>query len=400
MSQFPLSGVGIVVDDQVNKPETDDKIVDILKELAAKSVTLSLHDDVLTDAQIKKLGDVAFALIDWTLLPDSAGVEVRQVKQDSIIKLIKALSNLYYMPIFVFSNNDENDIREALSENGLSADADGSVIMVRNKSALCVRVGDEMTLIPEVNKWVESSLGMYVLSKWREASALAQNKMFKDFADKCPSWPIPFWNAYTRDGVDQAEEMTSLLCHNFVGRLPILNIDPEKFKGTEAVTLPKEQVVDIYKQTVMIDGGNEVVNLETELHCGDILKCVHLSQVHYLLNVSCDCDCVGRTGANVRPCFLLGQEIDLAKAWSKEKGNLKQNTPSAYDIYPLFDDHVCIRFSFRQMERFSLADVISRGMKRVARILPPYITDVRQRFSAWLQREGFPKPPAGVGRWS
>ena len=397
MSQFPLSGVGIVVDDQVFNPKTDDKIVDILKELKDKSVALLSYNDVLTDAQIKKLGDVSFALIDWTLLADSAGAEARQVKQEGIIRLIKALSSMYYMPIFVFSNNDEDDIKNTLKDNDLSADAEGSVIMVRNKSALCARDGDEMALVPEIIKWVESSLGMYVLSKWQEASTSAKNRMFKDFADKCPAWPIPFWNAYMRDGVNPAEELTSLLCHNFAGRLPILDIDSKKFKGTDSVTLSKKQVVDIYKQTVMIDGGSEVISQETELHCGDVLKCEHLSQKHYLLNISCDCDCVGRMDSNVRPCFLLGQEIDLAKAWSKEKGRLKQNVPSAYDIYPLFNDHICVRFSFRHMERFSLSDMISRGMKRVARILPPYITDVRQRCSAWLQREGFPKPPLGVG---
>jgi len=141
--------------------------------------------------------------------------------------------------------------------------------------------------------------------------------------------------------------------------------------------------------------------LPNQYGCGDLFRNQDADGALYRLNIRSDCDCIDRDGKPEKVVLYLLHghvvpEVALSKPeiFSDTTGFIRP-MHQAY-VFPV-DGGKCVSFSFRDIKRTTVADLKTAGADRIGRLTAPHVTDVRQRYSQWLQREGLPKvPPIAV----
>lgn len=401
MSESTLRGVGVVIDDHISSTSTADEIVTISRELEKSGIPLVKYEKLPAESVIANLGSVAFVLLDWDLgstrrtkLPTGVragrGMEASQEIQNA--NFIKTLQAEYTFPIFIFSNQGLTDIKGVLGRAGIDF-SDGSGIFIHAKSSLTGTASGTSKLFQAIDKWYEKNPSAYVLSRWRARVETAQNQMFKDFHKENQMWPLPLWKTYADDKDDPDRGISELLFKNFQGRFSKIGLEGPKLSKS----IPSGEYRDSLRKILSLS----IVIPETSLEgqawgCGDLLK----KGSNYTLLISCDCDFIGHDDGK-EPMILridgdTVSETALADCnrgiYSPKYGKLNRPMHCAY-VFPVIGGK-CFQFNFDSACMETIRSIIASGYKRIGRITVPYITDIRQRYSQWVQREGFPRVPA------
>lgn len=99
---------------------------------------------------------------------------------------------------------------------------------------------------------------------------------------------------------------------------------------------------------------------------------------------------------NVMLYLLNGRVVDEEELCKDEVFNeqfgFSRPMNRAY-LFPI-DHGKCVAFNFCDIKKVKVRDLANEGSVRIGRVTAPHITDIRQRYSLWLQREGLPKVPA------
>jgi hypothetical protein len=148
---------------------------------------------------------------------------------------------------------------------------------------------------------------------------------------------------------------------------------------------------DVLALTVMLPSS---VLSDDQVGCGDMFK---ERSGRFWLVVSCDCDCIVHNCESEESTFVQVVKVDggcspdsekMKERFSKKYG-LEHKSNQSY-LFPIDGKCYCVVYSSFKTMKLSEFDI----SKRVGRILPPYITDIRQRVAQWNQRVGFPKLPS------
>ena len=401
MSESTLRGVGVVIDDHISSTSTADEIVTISRELEKSGIPLVKYEKLPAESVIANLGSVAFVLLDWDLgstrrtkLPTGVragrGMEASQETQNA--NFIKTLQAEYTFPIFIFSNQGLTDIKGVLGRAGIDF-SDGSGIFIHAKSSLTGTASGTSKLFQAIDKWYEKNPSAYVLSRWRARVETAQNQMFKDFHKENQMWPLPLWKTYADDKDDPDRGISELLFKNFQGRFSKIGLEGSKLSKS----IPSGEYRDSLRKILSLS----IVIPETSLEgqawgCGDLLK----KGSNYTLLISCDCDFINHDGGEDPKVLRIDgdkvTETALANCdrgiYLPEYGKLNRPMHCAY-VFPAVGGK-CFQFNFGSACMETVESIKALGYKRVGRITSPYITDIRQRYSQWVQREGFPRVPA------
>ena len=402
MRKLNCRGIGLVIDDKALDEKTDDPICLIVSQLADAGIPLLRYRELPTAIQFENLHGLAFLLVDWSLLPSNAGDEAKAAMETAICKFIKEFHAECFAPVFIFSNQDEDEIKQVLKKRTIEVDSPNAYVLVRSKSEM-QELDDQQVpkLFAEINKWICATPTIRLLTTWGYDLSSARDKMFVDFYGKSHKWPVLLWNAFAGDGDDPVHGINSVLFDNLRARLRCefsLDCSQDQKLSDEDVSA-LSQVLGV---TVMLPNDSLP---RDQVGCGDLFRCLtdEGSEVYELV-VSCDCDCIVR---NVKTEDIRIQVLKVdspvkasdqkmrdriqgekvkGKGWSSYK--LKQHPASQY-LFPLNGKCFCARFKtleIRSLSELSIAD-------RVGRILPPYITNLRQRLALWNQRVGLPKLP-------
>ena len=78
-------------------------------------------------------------------------------------------------------------------------------------------------------------------------------------------------------------------------------------------------------------------------------------------------------------------------SFSKGNGEFVERVYHA--IVPFIANGKFIEFNFREFQVRKKDSLLSDKIKRIGRILPPYITKIQQRFALYMHRPGLPKIP-------
>lgn len=382
-----FKGIGMVVDDHVYRG--NDVINGIVKYLENDNHLPLVKYEALPD-KIESIcfSNLSFLLLDWELntLVDDDGLPI----QDATLKAQNARENVDFIkqvvdkvviPIFIFSNEDVNSIKNTLSEYKIIDDDEKSPIFILSKSELFDN-DKKCIMFDKVNEWLKDTPSIYVTQKWKTAYLEAINGMALDMREASPFWPNLLWACYKSDGVNPSEEISSLINQNALSRIQPVEFDDEILSN-------------------IVDDNNCALKNVLERQCflkkdklqllsttGDIYQ----TNNKFSLNVRPACDCVGRDG-ECKVYLIKGKKLspnNLRKFFDTKYGNFKEQQNFVI-VGPI--EGAFIRFNFQEME---IKDYEEIKDQRIGRLLPPFITRVTQKYGLYIHRQGLPRLPKEV----
>ena len=408
MSKLNCRGIGVVIDDKLplsDGEQVDDAIGEIVRQLKGDGIPLLRYRELPPESEWNNFGEVAFVLVDWSLInPKGVAEEVSDEDDSSsdvdvdnelmatqICRFIKTVHSKAFVPIFVFSNQEETEIKSCLKSNGIEVDVPNAYVLVRPKSEMNVlEEGGVPKLFNEINKWIQATPAINLFTTWGNDVLSARNQMFAEFYDKSHNWPSLLWKAYRDDNDDPVHGLSQVMFDNLKARVKCSLAEmPEANIGRDDTSA----LMDVLALTVMLPSGALPNN---QIGCGDLFEIeADEKGKRYDLVVSCDCDCVVRpTGTTsyiqvLRVCHPIARDDAKITERISPKRGFNHRATESY-VFPI--DGQCFRVDYRSFHLIQVADFNLE--KRKGRILPPYITDIRQRLAQWNQRVGFPKLPS------
>ena len=382
-----FKGIGMVVDDHVNSG--NDAINGIVKYLENDNhLPLVKYENLPDDIESICFSSLSFLLLDWELntldvdgfpIPDAT---LKAQNDRDNVDFIKHVVNKVVIPIFIFSNEDVNSIKNTLSQNHIIDDDEKSPIFILSKSELFDNE-KKCIMFDKVNEWLKKTPSIYVTQKWKTAYLEAINGMALDMREASPFWPNLLWNCYTSDGVNPSEEISSLINQNALSRILPVEFNQNILSGRKACD---EHILKSLLERQCFMRNEYLGGLSST---GDIYKW----QQKYFLNIRPSCDCVGRDGNN-KIYLIKGDKVkdkEIQNGLFNDKyGNFNEQSNFVI-VGPI--DGFFFRFKFKDIV---IEDFEKKKDKRIGRLLPPFITRVTQKYGLYIHRQGLPRLPKEV----
>ena len=347
------------------------------------------YEDLPDNIESICFSSLSFLLLDWELNTlvnvDDSPIPIATLKAQNArdnVDFIKQVVAKVVIPIFIFSNEDVNSIKNTLSQNHIIDDDEKSPIFILNKSKLFDNE-KKCIMFDKVNEWLKKTPSIYVTQKWKTAYLESINGMALDMREASPFWPNLLWTCYKDDGVNPSEEISSLINQNALSRIQPVEFD----EGILSIkkTCDEHLLKNLLERQCFM--RNE--------YLGDLSSTGDIYKWHqeYFLNIRPSCDCVGRDGKN-KIYLIKGDKVkdkEIQNGLFNEKyGNF--NEQSNFVIV----GPICgffIRFKFKD---FLIEDYDKKKEKRIGRLLPPFITRVTQKYGLYIHRQGLPRLPKEV----
>jgi hypothetical protein len=388
-------GIAVLIDDEIHDPEASVKeIRKAIEDAGCHVVALS---GIPSDASVSNLREVAFFVLDWNLygtaLKEIAGgegviapAEMVENNEASIVKFLRDLKKVRFAPVFIFTDEAVDKIKERLKQYAdLYDESDPSHILVRDKREVA-----QAGVFNVLSKWMEAAPSVYVLKKWEKAYEKAKNEMCLDFYVEGPLWPMILWKNFEDDSVQPSVLVGELIGRNLASRMTPFNCDLEPFAGLlERIEKDPKAYGDVVRKVLEGERFLAEVRLDqASFEPGDIF----LADDGYRINIRPDCDCIPRGNDKLDKLdlyLLKGTERPMADLNFDGKNGLIPEQDNEAIVFPVYDGKVlCFKFRKLYMQRWQEL----KG-KRVGRLLPPFLTRLQQRYSSYLQRPGLSRLP-------
>lgn len=229
-----------------------------------------------------------------------------------------------------------------------------------------------------------------MLKSWERAYEKAKNQLFMDFYIKSTWWPLVLWKNFKDDGVPPAPLLGNLIGRNLVSRMAPFDCDLEPFlamlDGVKKDANAYEGIVRNVFEGERFLAADRLD--EKSFEPGDIFWI----DDGYRINIRPDCDCVPRgndTLDRLELYLLKGTERSFADLnYDDEYGFIPEQDNEAI-IFPVYNGKA-LCFKFRRLYTNKGKEL--KG-KRIGRLLPPFLTRLQERYSAYLQRPGLSRLP-------
>jgi hypothetical protein len=397
-----FKGIALVIDNDIGRePEGIDKIIKAIRNGGGHFVSMGKLPD--TDYDLDHLSGVSFFIMDWNLEGevDGEGLELGVAKPAGLkdamaadnIAFLKRLSRSRHAPVFVFTNDTPEEVRELLlADEHLRHDVEARAIVVESKTV----VGDRLYEVLET--WAKETPSVLTLKAWERSHRKATNELFVDLHNRTTYWPVMMWQTFQADGVLPKLEMARLLNRLVESRMGELDLDLDPFLA--AVEEKRAGDEGEYRRSMfrVLEGERFVRDerLDSGLYApGDVFsfKVAGSDQVTYWINVRAECDCL-RGGDSHELYLLRAKEIENAdELIDPAYGTIVSEKDGEAIVYAMFDGRT-FSVQFRDLKPVKLK-TLKRDYVRVGRLLAPFVTRVQQRYAAYVQRPGLPRiPPA------
>jgi hypothetical protein len=121
MSKELFNGIGIVIDDEIDS--TGANINRIIKHFEEKNIPLVKYTSLPNIKIIDNLQAISFLVFDWNLVNFIPGIrspeEIINENNESNISFLRALIEKCFCPIFIFTNENIDDIKRILVGSNL-----------------------------------------------------------------------------------------------------------------------------------------------------------------------------------------------------------------------------------------------------------------------------------------
>jgi hypothetical protein len=389
-----LKGIAVIVDDEINKKRAN--INNLVSQIEKRKMPYLAYKQLPEGDIVEHFSNISFLLLDWKLRSEGLTEFVTQgvkapplidtAETDEIVAFLKKLRESCFTPVFIFTNESVDTVKRVLGRHGLYRDDRSNYIFVKSKKELTGRT----RLFRTIEEWISKTPSVYALMAWEKEYRKAINKLFHEFYDLSPNWPIILWKAFVEDGVNMSLELGEVIARNLHSRMTPFTFD-DKILNKRGKKVPKEEV----RKVLEGERFTESTGLHEDSICaGDVFNI----DGHVFLNIRPDCDCVVDRGASasgtdldVDLYLIRGSKMTIhkeRKAYRKKYGNFEEIDSQSIAFSIIKGKTYDFRFKNLEIRKWSEIKAT-----RVGRLLPPYITRVQQRYSLYLQRQGLPRTP-------
>lgn len=370
-----FSGVGVIIDEAINeKNASPNGIQKIIESFESKRIPLIKYTE-LPDEYVEQFHSISFVILDWNL---SGEAIIPEATIDDNIDFIKNLKKYCFVPIFIFSDENSHAIEIKLGEKGINISK--YPIFVKSKNEL--DTSDK--LFEEISKWLKTTPSVYVLKEWENAERKAKNQMLWDLSVIHSAWPNVMMQSIHDDGGDKHIELMHLLQNNLSYRIDNPKFD-DNIINNSLDGISKDELRRLLECERFIPNAS----LPEHPFAGDI----YIINEKYYLNIRPDCDIV-RSPKDKQMYLIKGKVIDESKINKEDVDSITFDSGEFIEknnnCYVAFVNGEILCFSFRDLELKKWKDIKA---DRIGRLLPPYITKIQQKYSAYLQRQGLPSIP-------
>lgn len=373
-----FSGIGVIIDDEINKPESS--IKKVMSSFEEKNIPFLAYEDLPSTELVHNFHSVSFVLLDWKWNADTSD---ELLLRDNTA-FITALHEICFVPIFIFTDEDPTSIISQLEGAGMYSDTKNNLIFVKHKS----EVDTTVKLFEAINGWVKSTLPVYIIKEWESKKRRASNSLFQSLYNINPNWVKVFLETSKKDDIDAAFELDELLYENLHSRMSLMNLIDMPINREEPISYEASEIRDLMQGQRFLPAEKLLSEM---IFTGDIYLNVQGEEREYFVNVRPQCDCIPRNGVRLEDINLYlikGMEKSIDKChFNKKDGNFA-DIETRVTVFPI--NHKAIQF---ELGNFSVRKFSEMREKRIGRLLPPFITKLVQKYALYMERQALPRIP-------
>ena len=386
-----FKGIAVVIDDEIR--DSDSSIYNILNQLKTESIPYVEYDSLPDERIIENLHNVSFVLLDWKLNDSlskddiSEGVklpnELSQTNEASNIEFLKKIQENCFCPIFIFTDENIDDIILKLKREKLYRNNSCNAILIKSKSEF----KESGTLFSNLERWLKETAPIYLLKEWDCSYQKSKSSLFIDFQKRSADWVKILWQTYKGDNVNPCVELESFISRSIITQMMPLELDNSIFVNLSS-DIDRTELVSCLERQCYVQNNFLDSNMP---ETGDIFE---ISNDFYV-NIRPSCDLISRDGTPLDDIdlYLLKAEkikkLQSIKEYFNDKYGHFEENDTYYLVYPICSGYL-LKLKFRELRKEKWRNIKS---SRNGRLLPPYITKLQMKYSAYLQRQGFPKIP-------
>ena len=436
-----FKGVGVIIDDEAGKKGK--QAYQILISLQKAHIPMVVYKDIPDISVIEALGSISFVILDWDFSSgtlDNLGLDeeeysdvnlpdgFQEEKRRTILEFLKVLLQKTFVPVFIFTGQRFEDVKESLVDEGVYQEGKPNRILLKHKDD----IPDYNSLIRHVGEWLDTTPSAHVLKLWESEAVISKNKMFLDLYSASPNWVSILLRILKADAHDNRkavnQEFVEILNNNFVNR-----ISP----NSEYYSVNTQTSDDNSSDIRSVLQGERYIKYDQEClpdicYVGDLYRKSNDPKFPYRLNIRAQCDLSRCENPNLYlipgKVFSIKQvtahpgieviqknedivlKIDESHFILKDllesdvnrnkfnKGMKKYNAPvvfsngdiiekKTHSIIPCIAEETLVEFSFREFE-VKKKQEIEQEATLIGRLLPPYITKVQRAFASFITRAG------------
>lgn len=373
-----FSGIGVIIDDEINNPESS--IRKVMSSFEEKHLPFLAYEDLPTEELVQSFHSVSFVLLDWKW---NVGASDELLLRDNTA-FIAALHKVCFVPVFIFTDEDPNSIIPQLEEVGVYSETKNNLIFVKHKS----EVDTTEKLFEAIYDWVKNTLSVYIIKEWESKKRRASNSLFQSLYNINPNWVNVFLAASKKDEIDAAFELGELLFENLRSQMPLMNLMDLPINQEDPIIYEPSEIRDIMQRQRFLPAEKLLSEM---IFTGDVYLDEQGEEREYFVNVRPQCDCIPREGirlGDINLYLIKGKEKSIDKChFNKKDGNFS-DIETRVTVFPI--NHKAIQF---ELGNFSVRKFSEMREKRIGRLLPPFITKLIQKYALYMERQALPRIP-------
>lgn len=423
-----FNGIAVIVDNEIEKEES--AIYKIKKMIEGKNIPVVGYVNIPPLEVIPSLASASFIILDWDYTNGELDVNedervvlpstLMENEESRLIEFIRKVLNDIFIPVFIFTAKQIDEIIDKLKEASLWNDEKTNRIFVKQKSD----VDTEQELFSAMTEWVKEMPSVYVLKEWEKLLYETKNKMFNEFYSYSTNWTKIIWDMLMEDSSEGQQEFGAFVTRSLLNRMPRYCFEEELIKSD------REPNIDELRKVIEGERYLSYIEQPIQAYTGDLFK----KDGKYYLNIRAQCSLVRRDkvllycicGKKLRNKDIIAEDIYLNdkkelvfsadKHFPLEQLNELSQNKSELDIFnknfsshrnKIFfrkgtilerDDKVIIGcIAGEQAIQFNMdlevLDFDEWKANRIGRVLSPYITKIQQKCAVNMVREGIPPLP-------
>lgn len=379
-----LSATALVIDDEI--VDENSTISRIISKLEQQGTLFVKHRELLES--IDSISNIAFIVLDWDLMkkeeiadiPEgvSLGATLLEDQKNKIRDFIKEVIEKYFIPIFIFTQENIGSIKEYLESEAIIKEA-----ISKNRVYLCSKsdLQNEQVIV-SLNDWLNNSMTVYTYKIMEEAIETAKHRFFNEMYTCDVNWPCHVYQTLKKDEpADINSDFQEFLMTSYTSTIEPIEFNHDGFD--KSVELNEIEMLKIYSKIKFFAYRDD---WKIGPHTGDLYQADNGDGNEFYINVSASCDMRGSAYY-----FIRGKVIEE----SEDKVCL-------YIVHKIMDRQA-ICFDFRNVKLLKpqqncnmlcLGDRKNpKNYKRVGRLLSPYIDALQDKFSHYIVRTGVLREP-------
>jgi hypothetical protein len=433
-----FNGIVVIIDDEIADEKS--QIFKIKKFILDIDIPVATYNEIPSKKVITALANAAFIILDWDFgknIDSGDGGDERIQPPDTFTKLvidfIKELMKSIFVPLFIFTQKNPEEIQEQLKDSGLWNYGQPNRIFIKQKRDLT----SEKELFEAIEGWLKEMPSIYALKEWEQVISATKSKMFLEMYEYSPKWAKIIWDILKKDGLENHRKFGDFITRNLINRTDGYVFDEAIFE-LESEEISRDELLKVVEGEKYISYNNQ----PQQAYAGDLFigKDNEKDKDNkYYLNIRAQCDLARVSdpelyrikGEELADGDIIAEYIKLTHdkklylnnvenftldalasiCENKKKLNAFNNKFKKYrnnaffingDIISKRSEIVVVCIAGKKAIKFKLDISVEKfeelkksGRARIGRVLPPHITRIQQSCAAYIVREGtMPIPSA------